>query len=132
MQQCSDVSALWTQYAAGRVFRLWKRAKSNRHLFKVHAGATSSVLQSPPTQTDANAAQSVPEAVPELHFYRVLDVATIEQQVFFSCQRWLLRVRPLVVNGGSPQTALAAANGGPEMVELEALSRRCIVACESL
>jgi len=44
----------------------------------VHAGATIAVLQTPPTQTDANAAQSVPEAVPELHFHRVLDVATIE------------------------------------------------------
>jgi len=77
-QQCSHVSALWTQYAAGGVLRFWKSAKSTRHLSKVHAGATIAVLQTPPTQTDANAAQSVPEAVPELHFHRVLDVATIE------------------------------------------------------
>jgi len=132
MRQCSHVSALWTKYAAGRVLRFWKSAKSYRHLFKVHAGATIAVLQTPPTQTDASAAQSVPEAVPELHFYRVVDLATIEQQVFFSCQRWLPRVRHLVVNGGSPQTVSAADIGGPAMVELEDPSRLCIVACESV
>jgi len=132
VQQCSHVSAFWIQYAAGRVLRFWKSAKSNSHLFKVHAGATIAVLQTPPTQTDANAAQSVPEAVPELHFYRVLDVPTIEKTVFFSCQRWLPRVRHLVVNGGSPQTASAAADGGQAMVELEDPSRRCDVACEGV
>jgi len=88
VQQCSHVSALWIQYAAGRVLRFWESAKSNRHLFKVHAGATIAVLQTAPTPTDANAAQYAPEAVPELHFYSVLDVTTFEQKVFFSCQRW--------------------------------------------
>jgi len=90
----------------------------------MHAGATIAVLKTPPTQTDANAAQSVPEAVLEFPFYRVLDVATIEQQVFFSYQRWLPRVHHLVVNGGSPQTASAAADGGPAMVKLYDPSRR--------
>jgi len=132
MQQCSHVSTSCTQHAAGRVLRFWKSAKSNHHLFKVHAGATIVVLQALPTQMDANAALSVPKAVPELHFYHVLDVATIAQQVFYSCQRWLLRVRHLVVNGGSHQTASAATDGGPAMVELEDPSRRCIVACESV
>ena len=132
MQQCSHVTALWIRYAAGRVLRFLKSAKSNRHLFKVHAGATIAVLKTPPTQTDVDAAQPMPEAVSELHFYRVLDVSKIEQQVFLSCQRWLPRVRHLFVDGGSPQTASAAADGRPAMVELEGPSRRCIVACESV
>jgi len=90
------------------------------------------VLEFPPTQTDANAAQSVPKAVTGLHFCRVLDVATIEQQVFFPCQPWLPRVCPLVVNEGSPQTSSAATDGGPSMVDLADPWRRSMVACKSV
>jgi len=79
-KQCSHVGASWTEHAAGRVLSFWKSAKSDVHLFKVHEGATVIVLQTLPTRTEASSAEPVPETVPELQFYEVVDVATIDNR----------------------------------------------------